>query len=420
MPAHTGYEHYVADGEEIVQRVRMSFQPRRPAARRAARQTPGPPRDPAARLEIGAPLSRTLPPIGLAHNGRLSDTDADLIAALAPAHLRLDIDLAGAWEEVLADGIDACLRVGAALELALFMTGDPRERLPTIAERIEDAGVSVARVLVFAPGEEATPAAWVALVRDSLRVDAPIGGGTNMYFNELYRSLPDLRPLGVIGWSVNPQVHAFTDRDLVENLDGQSEQLRSARSFAGDCQIVVTPVSLKPRFNAVARSDASVTDNIDSRQGTLFAAAWTIGSIKRCAESGADALTYYETVGPRGIVGSDGIFPLYHPLADAASLAGARLYACHSPDEPWLLGLAVESGKGTTVLAANLCAIEREVEIAVGSRMKARARILDQVNAGLAAANPVCFRAILGPVETADGTARLRLGGYATARLELT
>jgi hypothetical protein len=420
MPAKTGYEHRVEDGQEIVQRVRMTFEPRHPAARPTARRTAGPPTDAAARLEIGAPLKRALPPIGLAHSGALSDADADRIAVLAPGHLRLDIDLAGPWEDALTEGLDACGRVGAALELALFVAGDPRELLPAIASRVKTAGVSVARVLVFAPGEEATPAAWVVLVRDSLAVDALFGGGTNMNFTELYRSLPDLRPFEVVGWAVNPQVHAFTDRDLVENLDGQSEQLRSARDFAGERQVVVTPVSLRPRFNPVALPGAPPADNIDPRQGTLFAAAWTVGSIKRCAENGADAITYYETVGPRGVVEGEDTLPLYHPLADATALTGGTLHACESHEEPWLLGLAVESGDAMVVLVANPCEIGRNIELAVGARTEARARILDEANAPLAAADPARFRTGSEPVEIADGVARLQLGPHATARVELT
>jgi hypothetical protein len=350
----------------------------------------------------------------------LSDGDADRLGVLSPAHLRLDIDLAGPWEDALTEGLDACVRVGAALELALFVAGDPRELLPTIASRVKAAGVPVARVLVFAPGEEVTPATWVVLVRDSLGLDAQFGGGTNMNFCELRRSLPDLRPFEIIGWAVNPQVHAFTDRDLVENLDGQREQIRSARDFAGEREVVVTPVTLRPRFNPVARPGAPPADNIDPRQGTLFAAAWTVGSLKRCAESGADAISYYETVGPRGVLNGEQTFPLYHPLADATALAGGTLYACESHEEPWLLGLAAASGGATVVLVANLCEIEREIELAVGARSRARARVLDEASAPLAATDPARFRAGAEPVQLVDSVAKLRLGPYASARVELT
>ena len=41
---------------------------------------------------------------------------------------------------------------------------------------------------------------------------------------------------------------------------------------------------------------------VDPRQMSLYGAAWTLGSIKYLAESGADFITYYETVGLRGLM----------------------------------------------------------------------------------------------------------------------
>lgn len=420
MPANTGYEHHVVDGQEIVQRLRMTFEPREPRQRSAVRRVAGPPSGADARLEIGPLAGRVLPPIGLAYAGALHDAAAVRIAALAPAHLRLDLDLgATGWERAFADGLATCVRVGAAAELALFLAGDPRPALSYIDRAVRDSEARVARVLAFRPDEQVTPTAWVMLVRKALTLDAPIGGGTNLYFNELNRSLPDLRPFAVIAWSLNPQVHAFGDRDLVENLDGQGEQLRSGRAFAGDRQLVVTPVSLRPRFNAVARPGMPSADNADPRQETLFGAAWTLGSLKQCAEGGADAVTYYETSGRCGVLDGGGTYPLYHVLADATALTGGLVHACRSGEEPWLSGLAVRTAGTLVVLVANLCDQTRTVELHAGRGSAARVRVLDEATAPLAREDPTTFRARADVVPLIDGAVALSLSPYGTARVEL-
>lgn len=440
MPAQLGYRHEIRAGAELLQRVRLSFtrapavvvRPRRPAA--------GPPTEGAARLEVGASTGRRVPPIGLGHTGVLADPSLGQVAALRPAHLRLDVDLgADRWEERLETELHACAQVGAAAELALFLADDPRETLPTVVRALRDAGVPVARVLVFRRDEETTPAAWVSLVRTELSWAAPVGGGVDTYFDELNRRLPDLRPFGVICWSINPQVHAFDERSLIENLEGQAEQVRSGRFFAGPTPIAISPVSLRPRFNAVATTGRSPSDpdalpaNADPRQATLFGASWTLGSLAQLIRAGADSLTYFETVGPRGVVeGASAApppfasrahqaFPLYHVLADAAGLAACDVLACSTPDEPWLAGLAVQQGDGQlVVLVANLLPFSRAVRLALPVESgSARVRVLDEESAVRASEDPAAFRRQDDWVDVVGSGLELALGAYATARVRV-
>ena len=62
-----------------------------------------------------------------------------------------------------------------------------------------------------------------------------------------------------IHWSMNPQVHAFDLTSIAETPGAVAPQLESARAFFPGKPIVVSPVTLKPRFNAVAtvREEAS-------------------------------------------------------------------------------------------------------------------------------------------------------------------
>ena len=110
-------------------------------------------------------------------------------------------------------------------------------------------------------------------------------------------------------YSINPQVHAFDPLSMIENLEGQAYTVRTARSFEGNMPVCISPVTLKPRFNAVATSreeDAgpacALPERFDPRQASLFCAGWTLGSLKYLAESGVQSITYYETHGRGGVI----------------------------------------------------------------------------------------------------------------------
>ena len=74
----------------------------------------------------------------------------------------------------------------------------------------------------------------VGLVRDALAGSLPgalFAGGTEIYFTEVNRSRPDHSMWDALCFSITPQIHAFTDTDIVENLDAQAENVRSARAI---------------------------------------------------------------------------------------------------------------------------------------------------------------------------------------------
>ena len=89
----------------------------------------------------------------------------------------------------------------------------------------------MARVLVtWAGGRtatplETTPAHLVDVARTALAEvapDAAFVGGTEIYFTEINRTRPEYETWDGLCYSITPQIHAFTDIDVIENLDAQA------------------------------------------------------------------------------------------------------------------------------------------------------------------------------------------------------
>jgi D-apionolactonase len=435
-PASLGYHHEAAAGDEFDQQVIVRAAGFPPATAR-----PGEP------LSIGAPDGPRFPPIGLRCADPAADWSGNALAtlrAIGPAHLRVDLHLA-AGTAGLADAAARATELGCSLELAVFLpaSGIP-EALSRLAGELRQTRPPLARVLAFAEAEESSSAATVDAVAAALAAagypDVPLVSGTNIYFNELNRHrVPPGRAAG-LAWSVNPQIHAFDDFSLLENLQAQPATIATARSFAPGTALFVTPVTLRPRFNAVAVTDqefpaGALPWSVDVRQPSLFGAAWTLGSIAALAGAGADGLTYYDTVGPAGVIegpaGSpapaeffslaDTPYPLAVVLADAARLAGAPVCPVTGADPARLAAVAVQQPGRTIVLLANLTPADCPVAVALpaGAAGPAGLRVLDEQSAGQAAAGLASFLSGGTQVTSTGGTVTMTLRPYACARLEV-
>jgi hypothetical protein len=329
----------VRQGQEIRQSVtiRLIGKPRVAVTSRAPEVVIAPSNAPPVKL----------PPVGVGW-APIAPADIARLKAAGPAHVRVDLRLARDWQSTLAQASQLKL----PLEAALFVTDEAETQLAGAAKALANA--KVARFLVFHEKESSTSEKWLALARKTLR-GAPVGGGANVYFTELNRTRPQPEWLDVACYSINPQVHAFDDKSLVENLEPQAATVASARSFLGAKPVAVTPVTLRPRFNP---NDPATLDNnprkYDPRQASLFGAAWTLGSIKYLAEAGTNSITYYETSGPGGWLDSGRVHPLYHVLADVNEFAGADVVPLTTTAPLEAVALMLHKRNRTRILVANL------------------------------------------------------------------
>jgi hypothetical protein len=372
-PMALGYPHELAAGAPLVQSVSISVSGGLP-------EPSGVPDG--VELTVGEPVGSEFPAVGLAmaREGSLGEHEAALLRELGPAHLRADVILdEPAWREELERAQLACRQVGCALELALHLRPEQQSELAQLAE-ILGAAPRIARVLVvlahgeMSTPEETTPAELVELVRGALGAaipGVPFAGGTDLHFCELNRTRPRVAAMDGVFYPVMPQVHAFEDVDLMENLEAQADTAVSARALAEGKAVFVGPVTLKERFpylRASGREAPSVGDelpaSVDVRQAGPLGAAWTAGSL--AALAGADAVTYYETVGRRGVI-ADGRpmgpyaaaagtpFPLFGVLATATRWQGLEVLRCKASVPRRALGVAVRAaGEEIALLVASL------------------------------------------------------------------
>lgn len=396
-------------------------------------------------LTVGSGEVGTMPRLGLGLSSVEEALDRKAIGrlrALHPAHLRVDLDLAGAdCEDRLRRAVDEADVLGCRLEVALHLSDNAEEELRSLRTMLNTLRPPLSHWLIFHKQESGTQAVWVDLARRWLGDydhACGFGGGANAYFTELNRERPAATAMDLICYSINPQVHAFDNRSLMETLPIQGTTVESARLLSAGRPIAVTPITLRPRFNPNATGaehsePGQLPSQVDPRQMSLFAAAWTVGSLKAMAESGADQVTYYETLGWRGVLESEsgsplpahfpsipgGVFPLYHVLADVAGAAGRPVLSATSSDSSRVTGLAFAVNGGVRILLANLTNAIQEVHVAHGGD-SVHLRLLNEQNAIAAMHEPEQYRSEERPaIRPAHGRSDLRLLPYAVARLDV-
>jgi D-apionolactonase len=398
-----------------------------------------------AQLSIATTPVLSLPPLGLClagHGQGLTDREVERLKRLRLAHLRADLKFNDpSWPQTLAQATAQALQLGVRLHLALHLTDGASEELAALREALAALQPQIGLWLVFQVGAKITGESWLQLARERLTgfgTNVLFAAGTNGHFAELNRQRPAPDSTALPCYSITPQVHAFDNASLVESLAAQPMTVESAMRFAPRA-VVVSPVTLKPRFNAYATSELPPAPpgewpaTVDVRQMSLFGAGWTAGSLSRLATTGGlHSLTYYETTGCLGIMETEEgspwperfpshpgtVFPVYHVFADLAGFP--RLYPTHSSHPLETEGITVVDDKNRRrILVANLLGETREIKIKTGT-CRAQVRYLDETTAEQATRSPEEFQASPGePMESAAGKIGLTLKPYAVATVDV-
>jgi D-apionolactonase len=395
-------------------------------------------------LTLSHETEAELPNIGLGYAAEYGPLSAKQVAHLKElnlSHLRVDLKLSqpdyrvhlkNAWSDAEA--------LGAGLEVALVLSGNPEKEIEDLLDALRAVTPKVSRWLIFDSATHCSSADSLAIARKLLRrhdKNALIGGGTNANFAEVNRSRPRPQDLDLLCYSVNPQVHGCDNSNLVEALEAQASTVISTKQWAEGLPISVTPVTLKARFNPYRQDTESSTNhdvvppNVDERQASLFAACWTLGSLKYLAESGASSVTYFETQGWRGVQGSVSgpnlnefhshpgmVFPIFHVLADVQSFQGASVVSTRSTEPPRVHALCLVKNGAFRLVCANFTGATESVTVH-GVKGRVRLRPLNETNASLAMFSPEEYRAQMDDaVASANDEVKFDLPPYGLMRVD--
>jgi hypothetical protein len=384
-----------------------------------------------------------MPSIGLRfqmeHQG-LGDAQITELQQLQLSHLRIDLLLSDEEiESAFREPYELSETLSVPLEIAIFLSEQAEQELGALAPLIEQYQPQVCRWLVFHVDQLVTPSELIDSVRNALSPHTPkafFGGGTHYAFAQVNMDQPSVQGWDFLSFPVSPQIHTMDNGTLVENLPGLRYCIQSAKRFAGDLPLNVTPVSLKPHFLVPPSTlmKESQPDNlspdVDSRQRSLFGAGWSIGSLKHLAEAGATSATYFATTGLRGIMPSPGesdhgegsdaessVYPMYHVFADIGEFADGMVIPTLSSDPHILDGLAIFQGNRLCVLIANLTSEAQVVRIQNLPEI-VEYKVLDETNALKAMCEPLAFRSEVGQtMDTDNGELIVSLNPFAILRL---
>ncbi|WP_066285276.1 hypothetical protein [Arthrobacter sp. B6] len=256
------------------------------------------------------------------------------------------------------------------------VTADPVGAVADLAAYLPQAK----RLAVFHPASHVTePDTWPEL-KESARAAGFSGSllaGTRAHFTELNREIGRTpSDSDAVTFSITPQMHSTSPAHIIDSVPMQRLVARNALRLGGGRPVHVGPVTLLPRFNAVATSGADIEAEADELQGEPFTAAWTLASINALTMDGVASVSYFEASDPRGICDAGGrLNPAGELLRELAGLRDSVVMSVHTDAGPVTL-YPVLATAGIVIFAGNLS----------GSAIAADVRLPD----GMGAAGATC------------------------------
>lgn len=377
-PLRYPFPALIRRGERITQRVTIVFETKRtPLTSFKAEQ-----RAPCRIFVVDSASINRLPSLGCNLNEGMEYFDSgakQILYTLKPSHLRVDVDTSLPLkneEEKIHQATTIAQATNIPLWFALAVT-NPQE-----LERLFDMlpWEITHRVLLSrnrppwdTPNELVEEAQKLMKKRG---LSCLLGGGTKGWFAEFNRRPPLSKGIDFVFFSVSPQVHAFDNETLIENLTTQEILCRCAQQIS-KLPVVLSPITLSVHFNPSATEweKRYVPPLPDPRQWGLFGMLWTLGSIKYA--SLAEALTYYEVLGSRGIIPSPEVqeywhrygyqmfrvAPLAHIMKDLRGKEGAKIVSTKSTNPLVIDALCLFEESGYTLYLWNYSPYPQKVGI---------------------------------------------------------
>ncbi|MBC7892102.1 MAG: hypothetical protein H7Y12_07825, partial [Sphingobacteriaceae bacterium] len=303
-----------------------------------------------------------LPRLGTVANVTATESEASAAhgMALGLHHVRVDFY----WDqpERFTAGLQRVKALNSALLAVLHLTENAAVETASFLTQLRQHEVAVAAVLLLSENSLTSDAITLQPVLKTLKAalpDTDFGAGTDFNFTEFNRNRFDASGFDFVAFSLHPQEHAFDHLSLVENAEAQGDVVRSAQAIFPEKSVWVSPVTLRRRFNPYAHDPtaqvASDEQRADPRQASLWAAGWTLASLKHLAEAGAETVTYFQDLGNQGLMTEDGgvVFPVYLLLKEVQTHAGGEVLATETTQPLSVSSLLLRKDGFLKLLLAN-------------------------------------------------------------------
>jgi hypothetical protein len=188
-------------------------------------------------------------------------------------------------------------------------------------------------------------------VRDRLgRQELTVGGGSRIGFVGISSYGFDPAESDVVWWETDPQLHDCDNHTVMENCLGPSETILAGRVLAPGRALSVA-IGLGPG------------DGSDSRLRTAFGACWLVGAASGLAAAGADAASWFQAIGPAGVLQSGQPTPTFTVLRELRRLSDGQPLQVESTARSRFFGMAAELPTEIRGLLANLSPDTETIEI---------------------------------------------------------
>ena len=222
--------------------------------------------------------------------------ELDRLRALRLDHLRVDLALdAASPGERLAQAVEVARACAVPLEVAVTAPDADEGALGRLADECAKRAAPVGLFLCYRRSSGLSDGPLLAAARAVLGAAVPgarIGGGAIGWFADLNRHRGAVSGAEAVSVTLCPQAHARDDATILENLGSLDDLARTARSFAGEASLHLTPVTLAPR-----------SEPPDPRLAGALGGTWASGLLRAASEAGFSSLTLGPALGAGGVVG---------------------------------------------------------------------------------------------------------------------
>jgi len=393
-------------------------------------------------VDFTKPGDRKLPAVGIAaagHGERLSDAAIERLKLAHLHHVRLDLRL-GKVPIMAAFSMGA--RQAADIEckilLALHLTDSAGSELRSLRSLLDQIKPDIAAYIIFPPDGKQAGGRWIELTKTELgsyAPEAPILIGSSGGFLGLNRLGTDSELGDGLVFGASPTIHDESNHTVMTNLGGLGQVATNARGMAGQRPLFVSPLHLRFSGAASLRNEAlGIPGDVDLRQGSLFAAAWTVGAMQQLIAGGVDGVTIFETTGWRGLMerqkGSQSptrfpstpgmVFPIYHLIRDLGGTAKSPVLPVTISQERRVAAFGVAVEDGLRIWVANLTPEPVLAMVTTESDNDfSWVRMLDEISYQTATNEPENYRSgSLSLLQKRNGAYPVALLPYGVARLD--